>query len=337
MKTPFRIAVAGLGSWARRAYLPNLELMEDVEITALSTRTPGNMQAACNLLSTTPRTYPEFRTLLTEGGFDGLIVASSAPSHKEITAAALEAGYPVLCEKPLVMNAPDCRELAELARKQGVGLQVGLEFRHAPVLVKAADIVAAGGIGVPRLSRVRIFRDKKDSVRRNPERFTQWGGVFLEFLCHYLDVLTWLSRGTPQAVACHAGKALGTEAYDHGTLSIDHTDGAFAVLEFSLLAPRECETLHIEVLGDEGHLTADLARGRLKVSGTATPENTTMPDPGHPSDPYPGSYEQIRAFVDGVREGRPLSPDAKVWQQVMATGHAASESAETGRQVTVEL
>ena len=337
MKETFRIAVSGLGGWARRAYLPNLEMMDDVEVVALSTRTPENMEAACAELSNKPRTYTDYREMLAEGGFDGVIVATNAASHKDLAAAALAAGYPVLCEKPLALTMDDCRELFDLAGAKALGLQVGLEFRHAPVLVKAVADIAAGKIGRPLLSGLRVLRDKRDGVVEKPERFLQHGGIFLEFLCHYLDVLCWLSGGTPVSVCCQAGQALGTEVYDHGAVQIAHSGGALASLEFSLLAPRSCEVVQAEVLGEEGKMVIGLATGEIVTTGQTGRDVFTAPDPGHPSNPYPGSYEQIRSFIDGVRESRPVTPGAEVWSQVMAVGNAAAESAESGERVLVTL
>jgi len=304
---------------------------------ALSTRTAENMKAACDELSNKPRTYTDYREMLAAGGFDGVIVATNAASHRDLVSAALDAGYPVLCEKPLALTVDDCRELFDLAGAKGLGLQVGLEFRHAPVLVKAAADIAAGRIGRPLLSGIRVLRDKGDSVVEHPDRFLQHGGIFLEFLCHYLDVVCWLSGGTPASVCCQAGKALRTEVYDHGAVQIAHSGGALASLEFSLLAPRSCELVQAEVLGEEGQMVVGLATGEIVTTGGAGRDVFTVPGPGHPSKPYPGSYEQIRAFIAGVRGAGPFLPDAGTWAQVMAVGNAAAESVASGTRVAVEL
>jgi predicted dehydrogenase len=333
MDGKFRIAVIGLGGWARRAYLPNLERMADVEIAALSSRSEENLNAACCLLRGQPRLYREYRQMLAAGGLDGVIVSTSGPSHPEVAAAVLDAGCPVLCEKPLALTEKDGEALIARAARNRLGLQVGLEFRHAPVLTRAAAELEAGKIGRRILSRVGFFRNKKDGVLRTPERYTQLGGVFQELLCHYLDILTWLAGGAPAAVSCQAGKALGTEVWDHGTVEIEHEGGALGVLEFSLLTDRSCESLQIDVLGDQGRMEVRLDSGEIAVTTSAGRDVSRVPDPGHPSQPYPGSYEQIRAFVEGVRESRPLQPGAGVWMRVAAIADAARSSAENHTRV----
>lgn len=338
MSEAFRLAVIGLGGWARRAYLPNIELMGDVALAAMSTRSEENVKAALALGSSQPRVYRDWRELLRDGGFDGVIVATAAPSHREVAEAALRAGYPVLCEKPLALSAEDCDALAEAAEACGVPLQVGLEFRHAPVLVEAAERIASGGVGTPALVQCEILRDKRQSVLSSPEKWTRFGGVFLEFLCHYFDVLTWLADGEPTCVGATAGKRLGTDAWDHGAVFIEHDNGATATLTFSLFAPPGGERLGLSVLGDAGGLEVSLKAGELchvPADADREPEVFAVPDPGHPSKPYPGSYEQVRAFVESVRSGGKPRVDAGVWKRVMAVATAAGQAAEQRRRITL--
>ncbi|MBN1671605.1 MAG: Gfo/Idh/MocA family oxidoreductase [Kiritimatiellae bacterium] len=326
MTDTFRIGVVGLGNWARRAYLPNIQLMDDVELAAVSTRSEANMAAALKELGCAPRTYNDYAAMLADGGLDGVIVATSAESHREVAAAALEAGCAVLCEKPLALSTEDCTALLELAEARQLALQVGLEFRHAPIFVRAVEAIAAGEIGQPVLTECSIFRNKRDSVLSHPERYLQNGGVFIEFLCHYLDIMTWLSGDSPLGVTCQAGRHLGTEVYDHGAIEVEYSDDMFGVLEYSLLVPAFCEQFEFCVLGDGGRMQIAPKLGEITFITNAGSRTDKMADPGHPSQPYPGSYEQIRAFIEAVRSDSLVRPDARTWLQVMAMGEAAARS-----------
>jgi len=338
MNDKFRIAVVGLGDWARRAYLLNIELMDDVELASLCTRSDANMSAALAMVSSQPRTYRDYRKLIDDGGLDGIVVATAAPSHCEIAGPALNAGFPVLCEKPLALTEEDCDALAEAAKSGGVPLQVGLEFRHAPVLVAAARDIADGRIGAPSLVECQIFRDKRENVLKSPAKWTQYGGVFTEFLCHYFDVLLWFAQTRPTAVVASAGKRLGTDAWDHGVVNIEYENGTIATLSYALFACPCEERLVLRVLGDGGSLHIGLKEGTITYhhsKGDGAPTTRTMPDPGHPSKPYPGSYEQIRAFVQSARERSAPRVTAVMWKNVMAVGNAAREAAETAARVIV--
>lgn len=338
MNEHFRIGVVGLGEWARRAYLPNVELMGDVEVAALSTRSAENLEAALALVTSQPQTYSDYRAMLEAGELDGVIVSSAAPSHREIAEAALRAGYPVLCEKPLALTIEDCDALDDVAKESGSILQVGLEFRHAPVFVLAVEQIRKGRIGAPSLAECRIFRDKRKSISTAPGKWTRYGGVFLEFLCHYLDVVTWLCDGEPKAVSAACGQQLGTEAWDFGAIQVEHGNGAVGNLNFGLFAPPEAETVSFRVLGETGSLELSFGTGEVTLSpasGAGQPETLATPPPSHPSKPYPGSYEQIAAFVEAARSGGPSPVDARLWKQVMAVGMAAERGVVEKRRVAL--
>ena len=57
--------------------------------------------------------------------YDGVLVATPAPTHSEPVRAALAAGVPVLCEKPLIQDPDVVRDPAEVAGTAGVPLAVG--------------------------------------------------------------------------------------------------------------------------------------------------------------------------------------------------------------------
>ncbi|PIU60785.1 MAG: hypothetical protein COS85_22640 [Armatimonadetes bacterium CG07_land_8_20_14_0_80_59_28] len=101
MRDTVRLGITGLGSWARRAYLPNIKRMGDVEIAALCTRSRANMDVALKLVGGTPRQFDSHSEMLSWGELDGVIVATAACSHRAVVEAVLQAGLPVLCAKPL--------------------------------------------------------------------------------------------------------------------------------------------------------------------------------------------------------------------------------------------
>src|ERR1700729_2857934 len=68
-------------------------------------------------------TYTDFNEMLAKENLDGVSVCTPNKFHKEPTIAALKAGVNVLCEKPLGMNAQECREMCAVARDSGKILQ----------------------------------------------------------------------------------------------------------------------------------------------------------------------------------------------------------------------
>lgn len=77
------------------------------------------------------------------------LIDITAPSnfHKEIAAAAAEAGKHILCEKPLALNVPDAKAMVEAVEKAGVKHMIGFNYRRAPAVRLAKRLVEQGKIG----------------------------------------------------------------------------------------------------------------------------------------------------------------------------------------------
>ena len=82
-----------------------------------------------------------------EHGFDGFTVATPAETHFEIGQQLLAAGYPVLIEKPLALNASDAKTLVAKAEKNKVTLMVGHLLLFHPAIQKIKELLISGRIG----------------------------------------------------------------------------------------------------------------------------------------------------------------------------------------------
>ncbi len=78
------------------------------------------------------RTYTDYRELLADPAIDAVSVATPNKYHVQPTVDALRAGKHVLCEKPLGMNADECRQMCAAARESGKILQVALQMLQRP-------------------------------------------------------------------------------------------------------------------------------------------------------------------------------------------------------------
>src|SRR5207244_1685171 len=75
---------------------------------------------------------------------DVVAVATPVEAHAEAVAAALRAGKPILCEKPLGVDSDEARELHELAADAGVTNAVGFNYRYVPAVALAKEHVDSG-------------------------------------------------------------------------------------------------------------------------------------------------------------------------------------------------
>lgn len=111
MTAPLRLGLVGAGRWGRN-YLHTVAGIEGVALTRVSTRNPG----ISSLVPQACVTVATWREVVDPRWVDAVIVASPPASHAEIVRAALEAGMPVLVEKPLTLDLAGAESLQALAR-----------------------------------------------------------------------------------------------------------------------------------------------------------------------------------------------------------------------------
>ena len=88
-------------------------------------------------------------------------VSVTAPNflHREIGVAMAEAGKHVWIEKPVGLTAEDARAVADAVGGAGVQGAVGFNYRNAPAVEAARELIAAGEIGTVTHARIRLFSD----------------------------------------------------------------------------------------------------------------------------------------------------------------------------------
>ena len=117
---------------------PVLELLADVDA-------PTAEKAARALGFA--RSTGDWKALVADPAVDLVDITAPNSLHKPIALAAIAAGKPVYCEKPLAPNAADAKEMAEAAERAGVFTAVGFNYLKNPMVALARDIVVSGEIG----------------------------------------------------------------------------------------------------------------------------------------------------------------------------------------------
>ena len=107
-----RLGLIGAGRWGR-VYMNTLDHMADVTLNALASSNPQSR----DLVGENVDLHEDWRDFINAGGVDGVIVATPPAAHGEIVRAALEAGLPVLVEKPLTLDVDEARALCDLAER----------------------------------------------------------------------------------------------------------------------------------------------------------------------------------------------------------------------------
>lgn len=143
-----RLAVIGLGWFAREQALPGIEKSEFTETTVLVTGSPETGQELAedgdveHVLS-----YEAFHDGEAEDAYDAVYVATPTGRHLEYVETAADLGKAVLCEKPMEKTVERAERLQEVCEEAGVPLMVGYRPRLEPDFRRARELIREGVIG----------------------------------------------------------------------------------------------------------------------------------------------------------------------------------------------
>jgi predicted dehydrogenase len=189
-----RIGVVGAGLWARRAHLPAFTHLPGVEVRAIADPDLARAEELARDFAV-PNAVRDHGALL-RLGVDAVAVVAPDDVHHAVATAALEAGLPVLCEKPLARTVPEAADLAERAARRGVPTKLGFVFRYSPALRRLRELVLEGYVGrmhsLVIYSQNAQFMDPAAPFHWKMERARTGGGVFVEYGSHSLDLARWI-------------------------------------------------------------------------------------------------------------------------------------------------
>jgi predicted dehydrogenase len=145
-----------------------------------------------------PRWYDDAQALIDDAEVDAVYVATPPSSHKTYTLLSAKAGKPVYVEKPMALDAHECRSMIDACRAAGVPLFVAYYRRGLSRFFKLKALLDAKAIGDVRFVNVTLYQPI-DPEELDPETLP-WrvdpaiagGGRFVDMGCHMLDFLDYL-------------------------------------------------------------------------------------------------------------------------------------------------
>ncbi|CAM5620168.1 Oxidoreductase OS=Streptomyces fumanus OX=67302 GN=GCM10018772_35620 PE=4 SV=1 [Streptomyces fumanus] len=203
------VAVVGFGwmgrvhtqAYARvRHHYPLLPLRP--EPVAVADEVPGGAEEAAARFGFASATR-DWREVAADPRVGAVSVTAPNFLHREIGVAMAEAGKHLWIEKPVGLTAADARAVADAVAASGVRSAVGFNYRNAPAVEAARELIAAGGIGTVTHVRIRLFSD----YAAHPEAALTWrfqrerggSGVLGDLASHGAD-LAWFLLGAIAAL-----------------------------------------------------------------------------------------------------------------------------------------
>lgn len=188
---PLRLLIAGGGAVVREFYLPallRLGWLKGITVNDLSAEALQKLQADFPWIQTVDGRIQEVLARKEiHSAHDAIVVALPNTFHVEVVKAALEAGFPVLCEKPLAMTGDECSLLDRFATGKRQLLSVGMVRRLTPAAQAARRAIDSGILGEIRSVRVD-FGGPYAWTSQSGEFFRKEnGGILADLGVHHLD------------------------------------------------------------------------------------------------------------------------------------------------------
>jgi predicted dehydrogenase len=240
--------------------------------------------------------------LFAAGPYDLVMVGSPNHLHFEHLNLALDAGFPIFAEKPIVRTEAETLALAQRLSAGGAPpVFIGLVMRSMPIVREVIRRVDEGELGevVSIDATEHLPPEHGGYLARNWRRKIEWGGSYLlDKVCHDFDIFGRLAGARPAKVASFGGRRIFTperaerpRLYDNGEAAyalrdagwagandafhsdMDVTDHQNALIEYENDVRLSFHAnSHVAlperrwyVAGTEGTLIADLVRNKLMV------------------------------------------------------------------------
>jgi myo-inositol 2-dehydrogenase/D-chiro-inositol 1-dehydrogenase len=195
---------------------------------------------------------------LLAAGVDGVVIAAATDAHPELVVAAVEAGVPVFCEKPVARTIADGIEVARRVAASGVPIQIGYPRRFDAGFTAARAAVASGELGWLHTVRSTTL----DPAPPPAAYVAVSGGIFRDCSVHDVDTVRWVTGQEVvevYATGSDRGEPMFAEAGDVATAAAVLTlaDGTVALVSNARYNAAGYD-VRMELHGSEGSIAAGL-------------------------------------------------------------------------------
>jgi len=252
-----RWGVLGYARIARLSLIPAIQRASNSEFLAIASRDEAKL-AACRSQFNAPRTYHGYDELLRDPEVDAVYIPLPNSLHREWTIRAAERGKHVLCEKPIALNAAECREMIASCAANKITLMEAFMYRYTNRTQRVLEVLRSGVLGEIKFvsSTFRFLLTRPGDVRLKPEL---GGGSLYDVGCYPVNfagmVVDEIAR--EQGAAALMPASVSVECVREGGVDmilsalVKYSSGLIASLNCGLNAQkRVCS----EIIGTQGAL-----------------------------------------------------------------------------------
>jgi UDP-N-acetyl-2-amino-2-deoxyglucuronate dehydrogenase len=193
---------------------------------------------------------------------DLVSICSPNGLHAEHSIKALNAGYHVLCEKPMAISVFDCGEMIKAAERTNRRLFAIKQNRFNPPVAAVKDLIDRGKLGKIYSIQLSCFWNRNFDYYKNSWKGTSDldGGTLYTQFSHFIDLLYWMIGDIKNVHAITANFAHEDviDFEDTGVIALQFYNGALGTINYTVNSYKQ---------NMEGSLTIFAEKGTVKIGG----------------------------------------------------------------------
>ncbi len=291
-------------------------------------------KAANELAAATGASVASLDEILADPAVAGVVVASSTDTHLQFSAAAIEAGKAVFCEKPIDLDLKTAKSAASTLDSGGARLFLGFNRRFDHNFLQLRERIQSGEMGA--LETLHIISHDPSPPPIDYVRLS--GGMFKDMTIHDFDMARWLLGDEPVEVY-----AAATAVVDPAIGEAGDVDTAKTLLRTS--SGRICviSNSRRSGYGYDQRIEAYCAKGLLSAGNVLSSTVETWSEDGPRSDAlqnffldrYAGAYRSEMAHFADIMDGATPLVGYRDGIAALAIAEAAMESHLESRAVRI--
>ncbi|HTS58266.1 MAG TPA: Gfo/Idh/MocA family oxidoreductase [Terriglobales bacterium] len=248
--------ILGFGLHAVKRLMPGFAGAENCRVVALSRRDWAKAQESARQFQV-PLAFASAEELCRSSEVDAVLVTTPNACHLEDVLLAIKYGKAVLCEKPMGVNADQCRRMVEAAREAEVLLGVAQVFRFEQTTARFRERLAAGQIGRP------LFARSEFSFLGGAGHPRAWlhdlsiagGGPIADVGVHCIDALRFILQDEVVSVMARGcSEPISRDVEAAAAMILEFSRGTLGLVAVSF---RAAYRTPLEFIGEAGVLRAD--------------------------------------------------------------------------------
>ncbi|MDG1421551.1 MAG: inositol 2-dehydrogenase [Tateyamaria sp.] len=278
------------------------------------------------------------KAIFIDPSIDAVLIATATPTHADYIEAAVKAGKPVLCEKPIDLSLERVNSCMKAIAGSSVPVQIGFNRRFDPGHKAARNAVIAGEIG--DLHQVIITSRDPGMPHRN--YWLEAGGIFRDMVIHDFDLARFMLREEPIEVFSIGGRLIDPNLMEE----LQDYDSTMTIMRTA--TGRQCHIntsrasnygydQRVELLGDKGMVQSQNKKPyELRKFGSTAVESTSLYLEFFIERYKEAFNEELNAFINSVEKNEPVPVNFEDGRRALILAEAAIKSAVEGRFIKID-